>query len=397
MRDLPCRRIEVDEIWAFCYAKDKAISRGQVKAGHPRAGSIWTWTSVCADTRLMPAWAVGDRSFATAVPFMRDLASRLRHRVQLTTDGHQPYIEAVDEAFGGDGCTVVAPWLHRRPWSLSHGGAGSCERLHRVAPSKPQKTAHEGGGWSCVLIRKNGATGCNGATAGSLASCRRTADGLGTLRGARRGVGGTACAGPLHDGRRGRRAWLHRECQRRGARRSTDKPADRLGASVGRLRERPGTTRGWPPASSVADARRGGPRVTGVDREWTAWTAWTANSLEHHRVDRRAYRACNRRRRSTQGFHCKMAVHAVHAVQAVGAGSLASCRRTADGLWDPTRRKARGRGYRMRRALVAPSGRRLHRPAEALRGASRGCTAGCTVRSGKVAPSLHRGCTVVAP
>lgn len=102
MRDLPCRRLEIDEIWAFTYAKDKTLKRGQVKAGHPRAGSIWTWTCVCADTRLMPAWRVGDRTTETAIPFMRDLASRLRHRVQITSDGHKPYMEATEDAFGGD-------------------------------------------------------------------------------------------------------------------------------------------------------------------------------------------------------------------------------------------------------------------------------------------------------
>lgn len=102
MRDLPCRRIEVDELWAFCYAKDKRIERDGLKHHEPGAGSVWTWTAICADTRLMPCWAVGDRSFETALPFMEDLASRLKHRVQLTTDAHKPYLEAVDLAFATD-------------------------------------------------------------------------------------------------------------------------------------------------------------------------------------------------------------------------------------------------------------------------------------------------------
>lgn len=101
MRDLPCRRLEVDELWSFCYAKDKTIQHAGIEDGHSDAGSVWTWTAICADTRLMPTWRVGDRTGSTAVPFMRDLSSRLRNRVQLTTDGHKPYLTAV-EAFDGN-------------------------------------------------------------------------------------------------------------------------------------------------------------------------------------------------------------------------------------------------------------------------------------------------------
>ena len=68
----------------------------------PEAGDVWTWTAICADTKLVPSWRVGDRTAATALGFMDDLRRRLRHRVQLTSDGHKPYLEAVWEAFGGD-------------------------------------------------------------------------------------------------------------------------------------------------------------------------------------------------------------------------------------------------------------------------------------------------------
>lgn len=103
LRDLPCTRIECDEIWAFVGAKDKTIQRG-IRTGKPvkGEGSIWTWTAICADTKLVPSFMVGGRDHAAASAFMDDLASRLTHRVQLTTDGHKGYLAAVDNAFGMD-------------------------------------------------------------------------------------------------------------------------------------------------------------------------------------------------------------------------------------------------------------------------------------------------------
>lgn len=100
MRDLPCRRIQVDEIWAFIYAKEKNVPTA--KSPPPDAGDVWTWTAVCADTKLVPVWRVGDRSGATALDLFDDLRSRINHRIQLTTDGHAAYIEASDGAFAGD-------------------------------------------------------------------------------------------------------------------------------------------------------------------------------------------------------------------------------------------------------------------------------------------------------
>ena len=99
LRDLPCTRLEVDEIWSFIYAKNKNVERAK---NPPRgAGDVWTWTALCADTKLLVSWAVGDRSADTAIPFMIDMEQRLRNRVQLTTDGHKAYLEAVDAAFAG--------------------------------------------------------------------------------------------------------------------------------------------------------------------------------------------------------------------------------------------------------------------------------------------------------
>ncbi len=93
LRNLPCTRIEADEIWAFCGAKARNASRdGQ--------GDIWTFTALCSDTKLAVSWLVGARSLDNAVEFMQDVAARLANRVQLTTDGHHMYLTAVRAAFG---------------------------------------------------------------------------------------------------------------------------------------------------------------------------------------------------------------------------------------------------------------------------------------------------------
>lgn len=96
LTDLPCRRIEADEIWTFVGAKQKNAT----KAGQ---GDCWTFTAICADTKLMLSWLVGDRSAESAHAFMDDVASRLRRRVQITTDGHSMYLTAVENAFGYNG------------------------------------------------------------------------------------------------------------------------------------------------------------------------------------------------------------------------------------------------------------------------------------------------------
>ena len=98
LRNLPCKRIECDEIWSFCYAKDRNLPKAM--RGQPGVRSLWTWTALCADTKLVPSFLVGSRDAGTAYEFMTDLASRLRGRVQLTTDGHSAYLSAVDGAFG---------------------------------------------------------------------------------------------------------------------------------------------------------------------------------------------------------------------------------------------------------------------------------------------------------
>jgi IS1 family transposase len=98
LRNLKSQRLQLDEIWSFVYAKAKNIH--DAKAAPDVAGDIWTWTAIDADTKLIASWMVGDRSTATARIFVDDLASRLLGRVQITTDGHRPYLEAIEGAFG---------------------------------------------------------------------------------------------------------------------------------------------------------------------------------------------------------------------------------------------------------------------------------------------------------
>jgi hypothetical protein len=100
LRDLPCKRIQCDEIWQFCYAKAKNVPAD--KQGQFGYGDVWTWVALCADTKLVPCWLVGRRDTYTAHAFIDDLAGRLRNRVQLTTDGLRVYADAVESAFASE-------------------------------------------------------------------------------------------------------------------------------------------------------------------------------------------------------------------------------------------------------------------------------------------------------
>lgn len=100
MRDLTCERLQVDEIWAFVYAKQKNVPAD--KRGEFGCGDVWTWIAIDADTKLVPSFLIGPRDLGSATQFMTDLAGRLRNRVQLTTDGLNIYPLAVDGAFDGD-------------------------------------------------------------------------------------------------------------------------------------------------------------------------------------------------------------------------------------------------------------------------------------------------------
>lgn len=97
--NLPCKRIQCDEIWSFCYAKEKNVPDELRGKGY---GDVWTWVAIDADTKLVPCWRIGDRNAWHAQHFMYDLAARLSNRVQLTTDGHRVYLQAVEGAFGNE-------------------------------------------------------------------------------------------------------------------------------------------------------------------------------------------------------------------------------------------------------------------------------------------------------
>lgn len=100
VRDVQSSRVQVDEIWSFTYAKQKNVATA--KAAPVQAGDTWTWTALDADSKLVVSYFIGGRDSECAMWFMDDLAKRLANRVQLTSDGHRAYLEAVEGAFGAD-------------------------------------------------------------------------------------------------------------------------------------------------------------------------------------------------------------------------------------------------------------------------------------------------------
>ena len=125
MVNLPCKRLECDEIWAFCYAKEKNVAPAD--KGVLGFGDVYTWTAICADSKLIPAYMVGKRDADYANAFIADLKPRLKSRVQLTTDGHKPYLEAVEGTFGRN---VDYAML------VKHYGPGSLGDQRRYSPSE---------------------------------------------------------------------------------------------------------------------------------------------------------------------------------------------------------------------------------------------------------------------
>jgi len=100
VRNVEARRIQCDEIWSFCYAKQRNVKTA--KAAPSGAGDMWTWTALDADSKIIVSYLVGGRDSEYAIEFMDDVAKRLTNRVQITTDGHKAYLQAVEGAFGGD-------------------------------------------------------------------------------------------------------------------------------------------------------------------------------------------------------------------------------------------------------------------------------------------------------
>ncbi len=124
LSNLSTRRVECDEIWSFCYSKQKNVP--DEHAGTFGYGDVWTWVAIDADTKLVPSWLVGERTAADAYVFLSDLKSRLRHRVQMTTDGHRPYLTVMEPLFGSDGIDFAM--LHK-----IYGGDPERERTYSPA------------------------------------------------------------------------------------------------------------------------------------------------------------------------------------------------------------------------------------------------------------------------
>jgi IS1 family transposase len=100
LKNLPCKSIQCDEIWSFCYAKEKNVPID--KQGHFGYGDVWTFVAIDAETKLVPSWMTGLRNADYAYEFLKDLQGRLASRTQLTTDGHRMYLGAVGDVFGAD-------------------------------------------------------------------------------------------------------------------------------------------------------------------------------------------------------------------------------------------------------------------------------------------------------
>ena len=125
MRELPCKRLQCDEIWSFVYAKAKNVPKEH--EAEFDYGDVWTWTAIDADTKLIPCWHVGGRTGRDAWDFIANLRSRLSNRVRLTTDGHKPYLEAVEGAFGWEVDYAMLQKIY---------GAQSTEGQHRYSPAE---------------------------------------------------------------------------------------------------------------------------------------------------------------------------------------------------------------------------------------------------------------------
>jgi IS1 family transposase len=133
VRGVRSARVQCDEIWSFCYSKAGNTPSARTRIGH---GDVWTWTAIDADSKLIVSWMIGDRSAETAKLFMDNVAARLANRVQLTTDGHKPYLTAVAAAFGQEIDYAMPVKLYG---SSTDGSGGPSERRYSpVTGTRPQ-------------------------------------------------------------------------------------------------------------------------------------------------------------------------------------------------------------------------------------------------------------------
>lgn len=140
LRNLNSRRIQVDECWAFCFAKAKNVKPEHFDNGG-YAGDIWTWAAIDADSKLIPCWTLGQRDTETAVHFVEDLASRLADRIQLTSDGLGSYLTAVEKAFRGQVDYAMLVKVYNQPVEgrkrYSPADCIACERHTIVGDPDP--------------------------------------------------------------------------------------------------------------------------------------------------------------------------------------------------------------------------------------------------------------------
>jgi IS1 family transposase len=125
--NVKAKRVQCDEIWSFCYSKQSNTPAEGSRIGR---GDVWTWTALDADSKLIISWMVGDRDAEAASLFISDLKNRLANRVQLTTDGWHAYLDAVEDAFGGD---VDYAMLIKLYGASVEGKSGSAERRYSPA------------------------------------------------------------------------------------------------------------------------------------------------------------------------------------------------------------------------------------------------------------------------
>lgn len=140
MCDLPLKRVQCDEIWSFCSAKEKNVA--PENKGVLGYGDVWTWVAIDAETKLVPCWHVGRRDGRAAYEFITDLAGRLANRVQLTTDGHRPYLEAVEAAFGCEIDYAMLVKLYGKPQEEVRYSPAVCLGAQTVTVSGTPDPAH---------------------------------------------------------------------------------------------------------------------------------------------------------------------------------------------------------------------------------------------------------------